>query len=1025
MFNSVIYKLRHYLAVLCAVLLSYAIFGFLVLPWLVNRYAVEMVRNDYGAELRLAGVACNPFVLSVTVDGFELHNPAGDLVAQADTIFVNFQASSLFRWAFTFAEIRLDAPELFVARDQRGALNIAYLMQGSDAAADADLASPGLPRVLVLDFAINDLAIKWNDQLPAEPVASHLGPVNVRIAELNTLPQRSGDQAVVITTEGGGTLAWTGKLQLNPLQSSGHATLGGALFALPAAYIKQQSGFDIVRGQADVSLDYNIEVDATGELRARIDNADVKFNDMQVNKAARVFTGQPSPDRELLILPAFHLAGGTILWPQRSAAFKSLAIDDASLNIYRDGDGRINLLPDTASLPDSDAAALVDNEAATTATDDAWDLSLERLELNRMILGLDDHSVEPPADIGLKTLDLVISNISNRPGASFPSRAVMETRSGGTVTIEGPAVVLPEPNVSMHIVAKDLSLALLHPYLQPLANVSLDTGTLSFDAGFRTDADEEFSFAGDAAIDNFLITETAEGSRLGSWDRVEIRKLDFSLAKRMLNISEIELHNAYADIFVAADGSVNLGRVEKGAAAGDGDKGTAASVTEGPERRNDAEMQVLIGRVIFADAGADYADESLPLPFAARVAELKGEISTIATASNEPSKVALEGKVDEHGFVQVSGTVTPLDPAWNTDMKVAFRNVEIPKFSAYTIEFAGRKLASGKLDLDLGYQVKKQKLVGENKIVLRDFELGDKVDHPGAMSLPLGLAVALLKDSSGKIDIDLPVRGDLNDPEFRYGGIIWKALSSLIIKIVASPFALLGNLIGVSPDELAHINFLDGRADLTPPELERAGNLVEALSLRPQLVLEIPGVVDSAVDGHALKVARVAELVEQRIGAAATSNENSTYAEQQQEALEALYQESSAGVDAGATLEAMRQSFTTAPLDDKGKPGKEQFDAPAYAAELERVLVERQTVSEQDLRELANQRATNLRDAITLLNPGLANRLVIAQPKEISKGNDDAIEMKVTLSADRAVLGTDAVPGAGADAKQQVQFVNE
>ena len=227
----------------------------------------------------------------------------------------------------------------------------------------------------------------------------------------------------------------------------------------------------------------------------------------------------------------------------------------------------------------------------------------------------------------------------------------------------------------------------------------------------------------------------------------------------------------YGDILIAADGSVNLGRVSKvevGEPADESETETAPqeSNAESAEDTQKSELAVTIGRVVIVNASADFQDQSLPLPFLAKIAELNGDITTIATSSREPSTVELEGKVDEFGFVRVTGTVTPLDPKLDTDLHVAFQNVEMPKFSAYTIPFAGREIASGKLDLDLGYQVKDSELVGENKVILRDFELGEKVEHPGAMSLPLGLAVALLKDPEGKIDIDLPVRGNVDDPEF-------------------------------------------------------------------------------------------------------------------------------------------------------------------------------------------------------------------------------------------------------------------
>jgi hypothetical protein len=253
-----------------------------------------------------------------------------------------------------------------------------------------------------------------------------------------------------------------------------------------------------------------------------------------------------------------------------------------------------------------------------------------------------------------------------------------------------------------------------------------------------------------------------------------------------------------------------------------------------------------------SDAAADFADRSLPLPFDAKIAALNGEISTIATTSSEPSTVKMEGSVDEFGRVQVSGTVTPLDPAANTDIRVAFENVDMPKFSAYSIPFAGQEISSGRLDLDLGYAISEGALVGENRVVLRDFELGDKVEHPGAMSLPLGLAVALLKDPDGRIDLDVPVRGDVNDPEFKYGAVVAKALFNLITKIVTSPFALLGNLVGAEAGELEYLVFEPGRADLSPPEIEKAGKIAEALGLRPQLALQIGGVYAPDNDAAAL-----------------------------------------------------------------------------------------------------------------------------------------------------------------------------
>ena len=330
-------------------------------------------------------------------------------------------------------------------------------------------------------------------------------------------------------------------------------------------------------------------------------------------------------------------------------------------------------------------------------------------------------------------------------------------------------------------------------------------------------------------------------------------------------------------------------------------------------------------------------------------------------------------------------------------MHLNFQNVEVPTFSPYTVAFAGREIASGKLDLDLGYKVTDSELVGENKVVLRDFMLGDKVEHPGAMSLPLGLAVALLKGPDGSIDIDLPVRGNLDDPEFRYGRVIGKALVNMLVKIVASPFALLGKLVGSEPDELDHIDFMAGRADLTPPEQERIAKLVQALGLRPELLLELGGVIDREADGLALRTARLDTLIAERIEATAAANAADMYAEQRAKAVEAIYRESSDTAE--PALEVLKVQFTSEEVDPQTNRPVTQFDQLAYTAELRRQLIEQQSVSEEELVELASARAENVRAALAEASTELADRLRTREVQAVEAEEGGAVRMDVTLSS--------------------------
>ena len=988
-------KYRRALTVVSALLISYSLLGFFLAPVLVKNAAVDAVNENLGSELTLEKVSINPFVMSLQIDGLVLNGPGGEPLARTKQIFVNFQLRSLFRWAWSFAEIRFDSLDLILSRDQAGSLNLARLSGAGPAEpgqTDA-VESAGMPRIYVDDFAINDASVDWRDEVPPETVETVFGPVSVRVMELNTLPDRAGEQEVVITTESTGTLSWSGSLQLNPFGSSGHASVRGSHFPLTSAYIRHETGLDIVDGQANVDLDYAVTTGSDGLLRAAVDNIEVDFSNILINTFHAQSNDARSP-RELLSIPGISLAGGTVRWPEREIGISYLGIDDAALDLVRLQSGEFDFA-DRGATADTDQAA-----GSTADSGPDWRLALDRFAITNFTAGLIDRSVDPVADVGLDAVNLEIHSITNEPAAVFPATLSMSGRHGGTIRLEGTMSVLPEPVLEFDLGIDGLSLAAAHPYLQPLADVNLDSGSLNVQGKFRHDGTDPFSLEADVEIVDFLLTETDEGTRLGSWERLFADQLAFSASANRLSISEIRFERPYGDILIAADGSVNLGRVSR---TSEEAAVESSAIDPAESGEADSSFSATIGRVLINDGAADFADESLPLPFAAKIENLAGSLSTIATDSAEPSTVELEGAVDEFGLVRITGFLTPLDVAQNTDLDVVFENVDMPKFSAYTIPFAGREIASGRLDLDLGYEVVESQLVGDNKIVLRDFELGDEVPHPGATSLPLGLAVALLKDSSGKIDIDLPVSGDLNDPEFGYGGVVVKALTNLVIKIVASPFALLGNLVGAEADELEYINFPVGRADLTPPELERAQKLAEALNLRPELALEVSGVIDREADSLALSTMSVDQAIESRIeGDSVGDSDEAQYAERRYDTIEALYRESIGGEP--TALDGLRAQFTAVEIDDETGAEVNQFDSLAYAAELRRQLIDATEIDESALIDLARLRAENARDAVLAADPALQGRVKQVDLREEEPGRSgDTVRMKVSLSVGEAL----------------------
>ena len=641
--------------------------------------------TTFGSELTVEKVAINPFVLSLRVDGIVLKDPSGAPFLRVQQVFVNFQLSSLFRWAWTFDEVRIDAPEVFLARASDRTLNAGFLAPqrvGPPATEEQEVTASEPLRLLIFDFAINDSVINWSDEVPIDPVMTRFGPVNIAIAELNTLPDRAGQQDVVITTETSGTLAWSGSLNLNPLMSEGHASVQGAHFPLTSAYLKHEAGLDIIDGTVDLELDYAISLRDDGEFDASIANFNLSFQDMQISTFNQAFEIS-EPDREVLRLPLMRLTGGSFDLLERRVSAQAVSIDDAIVSVYRDDAGRLNIVRPVDSTPVAEDSGEIPSAESVATTEDTWLFTLAEFDINSMAFELEDDSVDPAANIGFRSLDLSIHDISNDPAAVFPTSLTLLAGSAGSISLDGSVGVLPSPDISLNLRVENLALSDAHPYLQPLADVNLDSGALNFSGTLASSETDSLLLDGDLRIVDFLITETDEGSRLGSWTALNANKLTLSAVNQSLEISEIRLDEPYADIVIAKDGSVNLGRVKKGEQRSDDD--TVAPDAEIPADGDEIPLKVTVGRVVVANAAADFADLFAAAAVRTRkIAELSGELSTIATASAEPSTVSLEGKVDEFGLVRVAGHATPVDPSANTDIKVTIREyVEVPKFSAY------------------------------------------------------------------------------------------------------------------------------------------------------------------------------------------------------------------------------------------------------------------------------------------------------------------------------------------------------
>lgn len=611
---------------------------------------------------------------------------------------------------------------------------------------------------------------------------------------------------------------------------------------------------------------------------------------------------------------------------------------------------------------------------------------------------------ETPERVSLALQDsgLSVKDFSLQEGSSFPVHFEGQLDGGGDLAFDGTLQLMPALSLEGNARIDALALGQAQPYLQQFANVQLNSGTLNLNGQVQADTQQPFAFQGSAGIESLMIREGGDDESLIGWQSLKTEQIDLSLAERQLETAPILIDGLSGRVIIHEDQTTNFGqlmaRPPKDSGEADSDNAdTGENDKTAPSDEEAAPFGIVIEGIELSEGALGFADHSLPLPFSTSIHALSGQISTLNSTSAQPAEVVLEGQVAEYGLVTVEGAVHPWHPMQGTSVQLRFRNLLIPEYSPYTVRFAGRKIAKGTMDLDLDYAVKDQQLEGRNKLVLRDLKLGEKMESGDAMDLPLDLAIALLKNSDGVIDLDLPVTGDVGSPEFDISKVIRQALRKAITSVVQSPFRFLADLVGAESEDLNQVEFPKGRSDLLPPQRERIARLREALNQRPALGLKIAGPFSRTFDGPVLKREKAIAALQQRLAEAGREvADPSLTAESSQGMVETMFTAYYPDTD----LATVRARFTEKQNESSGETA---FDALAYRNHLAERVIAAQPVSEADLKAIASARAAAVRDALAAPdteNSIDAGRVRLKDPKEIDSVDGEHIAMKVAITAD-------------------------
>ena len=701
----------------------------------------------------------------------------------------------------------------------------------------------------------------------------------------------------------------------------------------------------------------------------------------------------------------------------RHASLGRLYAEGGQLQLTRDGRGQLNILGLLPRFAATGTPAAPSAKRAGTP----WIAVAKSVELSKFGAEVEDQGT----GVKVHVQDLAVR--FEGAGIDF-TRAVkfsagLNLREGGQFSAQG-NVVPASGALEADVRVKQLALAPLQPLLGKYVKLKIAGGSVSaqgrLTAGAGGAKSTSLRFAGGFDIADLVLNEES-GELFAAWKSVGADKLTAGLAPNRLEIPELRVVEPNAKLIIESDRSLNAARllVQPGTSGASADASPPA-----PAQATEDSFPVRIQRLRLQNAKLDFTDLSLRPQFAAKIYELNGVLTGLSSNRDSRSQIELDGRVDEFGLARIRGELNPFAPRDNTDVNVVFRNIDMVSTSPYAMKFAGYKIAEGKMSLDLQYKVRNSQLEGANQIVIDKLTLGERVDSPDALKLPLELAIAILKDSDGRIDLGLPVTGNFNDPQFSYGAVIWKAIGNVLTRIVTAPFRALGRLFGMSGEKLEAIDFDPGSDKLLPPEREKLKQVAQVLSKRAQLKLSVPGQYSEAADGAALKARAVRVELAKRAGIKLEAGEEpgplDLRARAMRGALRDLYSErfgaaeldkqkkAAEGSVAAPAVEPAAADIRTETAQEKlpmwqrvGKliQGEPQVaDAISFYHKLQERLDQNQPLPADALTQLGAQRASAILAA--LKEAGVdPERAHAAAPEKVNSGVGKPVPLKLGLAA--------------------------
>ncbi|WP_421326429.1 DUF748 domain-containing protein [Aeromonas veronii] len=988
-------------------LLRYLAYAFLLLlilitlllwqtPRLVQRYLPGWLAEHYGLQLTLGEIDVGLRNPSLTLGATALLDAKQQPIVRFEQLFItpNLQASWQQK-GVVLSAVTLTNPVVQLQRltDKKGEVRLNLTDALATLLAPAPSPEPETASApLLVDIAsvnVTDGHVRYQDQRKESELGwlppLNLEKVTLKLDNLRTEANHPTAYQLSAAINGKSSLAAHGKLDVRSGMGQGKVSLKQVelkpFAPLWAPYLK----LDLAKGHANAEVEYQLKEGKRGVLwqlskgKLTLDNWQLKkhkgdefarFGQLALSDLA--VDGQKQSLQIGKVTLQQPLLKAT-LNPQQELDLADLLIEQAPAKPVK-GAHTANEVANNAA-PKSAQQAKAAGNGKKHGADKPWQWQIKQILIDKGDLTLTESSSGKPQARQLSGLKLALGPLGSK--GEQPSKLTLATQfnQSSPLAFDGQLTLTPF-TLSGEINQQGLPLTLAQPYLADLVRIKVQNGLLSsktrLDLATTAQGDlSKLTLQGGLDINGLKVVDRADNQRLLEFNTLALTGLTYDGISQQMRIKDIVLNKPFARIEINEDGTTNLQQLLlPQPAATNSPHATAGS--KAPDFR------FTIDQLRTEQGNLRFADRSLSQDFVADIASLGGQSRHISNIPGQRSDLAFNGKVDRYAPVTIRGGTNLLVANPILDIAVAFHNLELTTFTPYSGTYAGYAIDKGQLSMKLHYKLEGNRLEGDNDITIKKLQLGEKIKSDQAKDLPLGLAIALLSDANGVIQMNLKVKGDLDQPDFSIGNIFWDVLGNTLSKAITSPFSLLASLADGTED-LDELPFLPGDPDLTPTQQEKLVKLAQALKDRPKLSMNIRGKVNFNEERPILQRQKL-----ERVLAKLTGNQADLDLLEQDPALQE------------ALAQAYEERFGE-DLDDLADRLHLDEESAALRAQAVLLLRDQQLITAKSLRNLAMRRAQNTKEFL-VDSQGIAPERLFVLDSQVKEEDKEA---KVILTLDQ------------------------